>query len=202
LDAKTVQDLTFSSSSSFCPFNLIYRTSHGFPFASRRGDSGFKGRVCAYFNVPVAIERFLALSGCGLRSCAARRIAIDLPHKRPPNQLPPVSIPPKSLRSLSARHAFAFGDSNAEYDFIVSAFDKAYFWANWLIMENIQQDDRLADRLSEADSVPIANAARELGLDVYTLYTFIQRERVRAGLSPTGEFVIPKSEVERLARKE
>ena len=69
-------------------------------------------------------------------------------------------------------------------------------------MENIQQDERLADRLSEANSVPIANAARELGLDVYTLYTFVQRQRVQAGLSPSGEFVIPKSEVERLARKE
>jgi hypothetical protein len=69
-------------------------------------------------------------------------------------------------------------------------------------MENIHQDDRLADRLSEAESLPIADAARELGLDVYTLYTFVQRERVQAGLSPSGEFVIPKTEVERLARKE
>ena len=89
-----------------------------------------------------------------------------------------------------------------ECDAAVSAFDKADFWGNWLVMENIQQDASLNGRLNDADSVPIANAARELGLDVYTLYTFIQRERVQAGLSPSGEFVIPKSEVERLAKKE
>ena len=65
-----------------------------------------------------------------------------------------------------------------------------------------QQDAGLIGRLSEAESVSIPKAARMLGLDAYTLYTFIQRERVQAGLSPSGEFVIPKNEVERLARKE
>ena len=70
-------------------------------------------------------------------------------------------------------------------------------------MEHIQQKHgSLADKLDETDSVPIAKAARELGLDVYTLYTFVQRQRVQAGLSPSGEFVIPNSEVERLAKKE
>ncbi len=65
-----------------------------------------------------------------------------------------------------------------------------------------QQDDVLPGRLNEAESVSIPKAARALGLDAYTLYTFIQRERVQAGLSPSGELVIPKSEVDRLARKE
>ena len=65
-----------------------------------------------------------------------------------------------------------------------------------------QQDAGLTGRLSEAESVSIPKAARMLGLDVYTLYTLIQRDRVQTGLSPSGEFVIPKNEVERLARKE
>jgi predicted site-specific integrase-resolvase len=70
-------------------------------------------------------------------------------------------------------------------------------------MEHIQQKyGSLADKMDETDSVPIAKAAHELGLDVYTLYTFVQRQRVQAGLSLSGEFIIPKSEVERLARKE
>ena len=69
-------------------------------------------------------------------------------------------------------------------------------------MESIPQDTSLDDRLSEADSLPISKAARALGLDAYTLYTFIQTGRVQAGLSPSGEFVVPQSEVERLARKE
>jgi hypothetical protein len=85
---------------------------------------------------------------------------------------------------------------------LVSAFDKADFWVNWLIMENIHKDVSLAGRVDEAESMPIDKAARELGLDVYTLYTFVQRQRVQAGLSPSGEFVIPNSEVERLAKKE
>jgi hypothetical protein len=89
-----------------------------------------------------------------------------------------------------------------ESDAAVSAFDKAHFWAIWLIMENIQKDGILTGSLSEAESMPIDKAARELGLDVYTLYTFIQRGRVQAEFSPSVEFVIPKSEVERLAKKE
>lgn len=56
-------------------------------------------------------------------------------------------------------------------------------------------------RLSEAKSVPIPQAARMLGLDFYTLCTFIQRERVKAELSSSGEFVVPKDEVNRLLKK-
>ena len=70
-------------------------------------------------------------------------------------------------------------------------------------MESIPQDTSLDDRLSEADSLPISKAARALGLDAYTLYTFISNgDAVQAGLSASGEFVIPKGEVDRLARKE
>lgn len=50
--------------------------------------------------------------------------------------------------------------------------------------------------------MPIVKAARALGLDAYTFCTFIQRGRVQAGLSASGEFVVPASEVERLAKKE
>jgi hypothetical protein len=71
-----------------------------------------------------------------------------------------------------------------------------------LIMENIQEDAIVTGRLSEAESMPIVKAARALGLDAYTLCTFIQRGQVQAGLSASGEFVVPTSEVERLAKKE
>ncbi len=65
-----------------------------------------------------------------------------------------------------------------------------------------QQDAGLSGRLSEAKSVSIPKAARALGLDTYTLYTLIQRERVRAGLSQSGEFVIPNDELNRLLKKD
>jgi hypothetical protein len=63
-------------------------------------------------------------------------------------------------------------------------------------------DDQQDGRLTDAEAVTIPQAARALGLDDYTVYTFIQRERVRAGLSSSGEFVIPKNEVNRLLKKD
>ena len=69
-----------------------------------------------------------------------------------------------------------------------------------LIMDH-EQDASLTARLSEAESVSIPKAARTLGLDAYTLYTLVQRERVQAGLSQSGEFVIPNGELNRLLKK-
>jgi len=60
----------------------------------------------------------------------------------------------------------------------------------------------LTGRLSEADSISIPRAARRLGLDAYTLCTLILSERVQAGLSPSGEFVIANAELNRLLKKE
>ena len=67
-------------------------------------------------------------------------------------------------------------------------------------MDN-DQGFTMAGRLSEADSVSIPRAARRLGLDAYTLYTLVQRERVQAGLSSSGEFVIANTELDRLMKK-
>ena len=65
-----------------------------------------------------------------------------------------------------------------------------------------EQDAILTSRLSEAESVSFPKAARRLGLDTYTFYTLIQRERVQAGLSPSGEFVIPNEELNWLLKKD
>ena len=65
-----------------------------------------------------------------------------------------------------------------------------------------EPDAILIGRLSEADSISIPKAARRLGLDAYTLYTLIQRERVQARLSPSGEFVIANTELDRLLKKD
>jgi hypothetical protein len=65
-----------------------------------------------------------------------------------------------------------------------------------------EQDAILTGRLSEAESVSIPKAARRLGLDAYALCTLIQRERVQARLSPSGEFVIANEELNRLLEKE
>ena len=65
-----------------------------------------------------------------------------------------------------------------------------------------EPDAILTGRLGEADSISIPKAARRLGLDAYTLCTLIQRERVKAGLSPSGEFVIANEELNRLLKKD
>jgi len=65
-----------------------------------------------------------------------------------------------------------------------------------------EPDAILNGRLSEAESVLIPKAARRLGLDAYTLCTLIQRERVQAGLSPSGEFVIANEELNQLLKKD
>lgn len=49
--------------------------------------------------------------------------------------------------------------------------------------------------------VSIPQAARALGLDTYTLYTLIQRERINPTIAAGGEFVVTEEDVKRLATK-
>jgi len=65
-----------------------------------------------------------------------------------------------------------------------------------------EPDAILTGMLTEADSISIPRATRRLVLDAYTLCTLIQRERVQAGLSPSGEFVIANEELNRLLKKD
>ena len=46
-----------------------------------------------------------------------------------------------------------------------------------------------------------AEGASALGVDSFTVYSFIQRDRIRAIRSPSGEFNIPKSELARLVKR-
>ena len=160
------------------------------------------------FRALVAAGRPLVKSGCGLRFGAARPMTIDLPCNDPQINRRAVGqsgfyrprvngwdFPLKKIQE-SSRHRQPF----LSLPFCCVAFDNHDFWAIWLIMAN-EQDAILSGRLSEAQSVSIPQAARLLGLDAYTLCTLIQRERVQAEFSPSGEFVISKSEMERLAGK-
>ncbi|MBU6402350.1 MAG: helix-turn-helix domain-containing protein [Verrucomicrobia bacterium] len=51
---------------------------------------------------------------------------------------------------------------------------------------------------TQPEGVSVAEGARILGLDAFTLYTFIQRDRLRAIRAPSGEIVIPPKELLRL----
>ena len=50
--------------------------------------------------------------------------------------------------------------------------------------------------------ISISQAARALGLDTYTLYTLIQREKINPITAAGGEYVVSEQDVERLAAKE
>ena len=48
----------------------------------------------------------------------------------------------------------------------------------------------------------VQEAARALGVDSFTLLGFIQRDRLTAARSPSGEITIPESELARLTNGE
>ena len=50
--------------------------------------------------------------------------------------------------------------------------------------------------------VSVREAARSLGVDSFTLYSLIQRERVTATRSPAGEITIAETEIARLTGRQ
>ncbi len=50
--------------------------------------------------------------------------------------------------------------------------------------------------------VSVRDAARTLGLDSFTLYSLIQRDRVNVMRSPSGELTIAESELGRLTSRQ
>jgi len=46
----------------------------------------------------------------------------------------------------------------------------------------------------------IEEAAKFLGLDSFTVHSFIQRDKLRGEFAPWGEIVIPQSELQRVVR--
>jgi predicted site-specific integrase-resolvase len=65
--------------------------------------------------------------------------------------------------------------------------------------------DHIADGAGPTEArpegVPVAEAARHLGLDAFTVYTFIQRDRLRAVRAPSGEILVPQGDLVRLLRR-
>lgn len=47
-----------------------------------------------------------------------------------------------------------------------------------------------------------AEAAGFLGLDTFTFYTLVQREKIPSVLAPNGEFVVLQEDLDKLAAKE
>jgi len=62
-----------------------------------------------------------------------------------------------------------------------------------------EQDTREGGRESQ---VSVQEAAQALGVDSFTLYSLIQRDRLTATRSPSGEITIPESELARLTNSE
>lgn len=62
-----------------------------------------------------------------------------------------------------------------------------------------ESETRKAERASQ---VSVREAARALGVDSFTLYSLIQRDRVTGTRSPSGEITISESELARLTGRE
>lgn len=60
------------------------------------------------------------------------------------------------------------------------------------------QRDEKDVRLSEAESVSFSDAARFLGVDVFTFYSMVQREEISSFLGPWGEFVVSQDDLDKL----
>lgn len=52
----------------------------------------------------------------------------------------------------------------------------------------------------EMENCSIADASLRLGLDLFTVCALIQRNKLRARCLPSGEFVIPVTELQRVFR--
>jgi hypothetical protein len=64
-----------------------------------------------------------------------------------------------------------------------------------------QQDENdaiVSRRLSETESVSFSDAARFLGVDVFTFYSMVQREEIPSFLGPWGEFVVSQDDLDKL----
>jgi predicted site-specific integrase-resolvase len=64
------------------------------------------------------------------------------------------------------------------------------------------QNFKLSGAPETSGQISIPQAARSLGLDTYTLYTLIQRERINPITAVGGEYVLSEQDVNRLAAKE
>jgi predicted site-specific integrase-resolvase len=65
-----------------------------------------------------------------------------------------------------------------------------------------KQNDNSTREPEASGQISISQAARSLGLDTYTLYTLIQRERINPITAAGGEYIVSEQDVERLAAKD
>ena len=61
----------------------------------------------------------------------------------------------------------------------------------------------MADDQSTEDVKPVSfsDAARFLGVDVFTFYSMVQREEIPSFLGPWGEFVVSQCDLDKLVVK-
>jgi hypothetical protein len=55
--------------------------------------------------------------------------------------------------------------------------------------------------MEAARPVSFSDAARFLGVDVFTFYSMVQREEIPSFLGPWGEFVVSQSDLDKLVAK-
>jgi hypothetical protein len=123
------------------------------------------GALAASLHALVAVGRPLAESGCGLRSCAARRTVIACPF---------LTTRKQSLWTIS----------------------RATGQAGFLRYFGFMSDGQSA--LENSKFVSFSDAARFLGVDVFTFYSMVQREEIPSFPGLWGEFVVSQDDLDKL----
>jgi hypothetical protein len=80
--------------------------------------------------------------------------------------------------------------------------DTPGFWGYFSLI--LMADDQSALESSMAEDVkPVSfsDAARFLGVDVFTFYSMVQREEIPSFLGPWGEFVVSQADLDKLVTK-
>jgi hypothetical protein len=61
-----------------------------------------------------------------------------------------------------------------------------------------ENDASVSSRLSETEFVSFSDAARFLGVDVFTFYSMVQRDEIPSFLGSWGEFVVSQDDLDKL----
>lgn len=158
----------------------MFRFSDVFFFASRVVFAVLSDASLKIFDTLIAVGRSLAKSVCGLRSGAARRTTIACPGYDPHAiALGDFPLPDTSLLFCAAGHVRFLG---------LFSFD---------FMPDGQS---VLNNPAKGNSPPVsfADAARFLGVDLFTFHSMVQREEIPAFLGPSGEFVVSQVDLDKL----
>ena len=78
------------------------------------------------------------------------------------------------------------------------SLDTAGFWAIVTLILMLDKENALENPAENSKPVSFSDAARFLGVDIFTFYSMVQREEISSFLGPWGEFVVSQDDLDKL----